>query len=149
MRTILKYVVSLAIGAFMLSSCAGTYTVNKMRTTSLTPDNVELKLTMEDFVFIKDADVSVTYNTYLGRIYVLREINGKEASKRVVNSVSTYGRTWMYVSPYLQRALYDAKQEIPDAEIFIPVTEVDEVQNMFLGSKVKKTLTVRAYKMKK
>ncbi len=149
MRTILKYVMSLAVGALMLTSCAGTYTVNKMRTTSLMPDNVEMKLTMDDFVFIKDTDVSVTYNIYLNRIKVLREINGKEASKRTVNSVATYGRTWMYISPYLERALYDAKQEIPDAEIFIPVTEVDEIQNMFLGSKVKKTLTVRAYKMKK
>ncbi len=149
MRTILKYVVSLIAGAMVLTSCAGTYTVNKMRTTSLMPDNVEMKLTMDDFVFIKDTEVSVTYNTYLGSINILREVNDKEASKRNVNSVSTYGRTWMYISPYLQRALYDAKQEIPDAEIFIPVTEVDEIQNMFLGKKIKKTLTVRAYKMKK
>lgn len=149
MKATLKYVVSLVAGVALLSSCAGTYTVNKMRTTSLMPDNVEMKLTMDDFVFIKDTEVSVTYNTYLGGITILREINGKEASKRMVNSVSTYGRTWMYISPYLQRALYDAKQEIPDAEIFIPVTEVDEIENMVLGNKIKKTLTVRAYKMKK
>lgn len=149
MKAILKYVISLIAGVAILTSCAGTYTVNKMRTTSLMPDNVEMKLTMDDFVFIKDTEVSVVYNTYLGGINVLHQVNGKEASKRTVNSVSTYGKSWMYVSPYLQRALYDAKQEIPEAEIFIPVTEVDEIDKMFLGRKVKKTLTVRAYKMKK
>lgn len=149
MRTPTKFAVLLIFSSVILASCAGTSTISKMRTTSLMPDIVEMKLTMDDFVFIKDTEVSVTYNNYFGFITVLREINGKEASKRNINSVATYGRTWMYVSPYLQRALYDAKQDIPDAEIFIPVTEIDEVENMTMGSKVKKTLTVRAYKMKK
>lgn len=138
----------ISIATVLLTSCAGTYTANKMRTTSLMPDRVEMKLTLDDFVFIEDTDVSVTYNRYFF-VSVLREINGKEVSKRTVNSVSTYGRTWMPISMNLKRALYDAKGAIPNAEIFIPVTEVSEVEKMFLGRKVKKTMTVRAYKLKK
>lgn len=149
----MKQIIKLGIGslliAFLLSSCAGTYTANKLRTTSFMPDRVEMKLTLDDFEFIKDTEVSVTYSTYLLGINVLREINEKEASKRTVNSISTYGRTWMPISRNLERALYDVKQDLPEAEIFIPVSEVVETEKMFLGRKVKKTLTVRAYKLRK
>jgi hypothetical protein len=144
------YIATLAVvSAFALSSCGiGTYTTNRMLTTSLMPDRVDMRLTLDDFVYIQDTEVSVTYNKYMF-VSVLREINGREVSRRTVNRVSTKGRTWMPVSQNIERALYDAKQAIPDAEIFIPVSEVVETEKMFLGRKSKSTLVVRAYKLRK
>jgi hypothetical protein len=115
------------------------------------PDRVEMHLEREDFEHLGDTTITVTYNRYIGFIKVLREINGKDVSRRNVVTVQTYGRTWMpfwRFGGYINRALYDAKQAIPEAEIFIPVMVITESQNMFLGRKVKKTVEVRAYRIK-
>ncbi len=135
--------------AVLLSSCGiGTKTQRSLRTTSFMPDYVELRLDMDDFEYLGSSEVSVTYNKYFGFITFLHEINEKEVARRNVNSIRTYGRTWLFVGPYLRRALYDAKLEIPDAEIFIPVTIITEEQKMFMGSLIKKTMKVKAYKIK-
>lgn len=134
--------------ALLLSSCAATKTQKGMRTTTFMPDRVEMRITLEDFEMVGESTVTVTYNKYLAGIKVLRLINGKEVAKRNVNTIQTYGRTWMPIGAYLERALYDAQLEIKDAEIFIPVNIMTETETMFLGSKIKKTMKVRAYKMK-
>ncbi|MBI9067438.1 MAG: hypothetical protein JEZ09_09110 [Salinivirgaceae bacterium] len=132
----------------LFSSCAVTKTQKGMRTTTFMPDRVEMRITLEDFEMVGESTVTVTYNKYLGVIKVLRSINGKEVAKRNVNTIQTYGRSWMPIGAYLERALYDAQLELKDAEIFIPVNIMTETENMFLGSKTKKTMKVRAYKMK-
>ncbi len=132
----------------LFSSCGlGTKTQKALRTTSFMPDYVELRLTMDNFEYLGSSEVSVTYNKYLGFITFLHEINEKEVARRNINSIRTYGRTWLFVDPYLRRAMYDAKLEIPEAEVFIPVTIVTEEQKMFLGSSIKKTMKVKAYRI--
>jgi hypothetical protein len=132
----------------LVSSCGlGTKTQKSLRTTSFMPDYVELKLTMDNFEYLGSSEVSVRYNKYIGFITFLHEINEKEVARRNINSIRTYGRTWLLVGPYLRRAMYDAKIEIPEAEIFIPVTVITEEQKMFLGSSIKKTMKVKAYKI--
>lgn len=143
----LKTITYLSVITLLLSSCAVNVSRKAMRTTTFMPDVVRLDLTLDDFEQVGETTVTFSYNTYLGAIRVLQDINGKEVAKRNVNSVKTYGRTWLPVGPYLERALYDAQLEIREAEIFIPVSIITEQENMFLGARVKKTMKVRAFKI--
>ncbi len=135
----------------LMPSCIGMKTQKSLRTTTMMPDRVELRLELDDFEYLGDTTVTIAYNRYFGFIKVLREINGKDVSRRNVVTVQTHGRSWMpfwAFGEYINRALYDAKQAIPDGEIFIPVMITTETNNMFLGRKVIKTIEVRAYRLK-
>ena len=143
------YFIFLLLFSFLFSSCnVGLTTRKALRTTSFMPDKVEMHMTLEDFESLGEAEVSISFNRYFGFVTILNEINGKEVAKRNVNSIQTYGRSWMHIGYNLEKALYDAQIKIPEAEIFIPVSIIIEQQKMFLGSKTKKTLKVRAYKLK-
>jgi len=145
----IKIYIFLGLAAMLLSSCVGVKTYNSVWTTSFAPNQVRLDLTLNDFVFVGKETVTVSYNTYFGFIKVIDEINGKEADMRNINYVKTYGTSWMPVEEYVDRALYDVKLKMPEAEIFMPVDNVVEIQEMFLGRKIKRTYTVIGYKIKR
>lgn len=139
----------IALIVFMSSCQVGIFTTKKaMRTTTFMPDKVELRLTLDDFVLVGETEVTINYNRYLGFITKLHEINGEAVIRNKVNKIQTFGRSWLPLGPYLDRALYDVQVKYSEAEIFIPVYIVTEKQQLFLGAKVKKTLKVKAYKIK-
>ena len=142
-----KHFIYILLLSLIVTSC-GVTNKKAMRTTTFMPDRVELRLSLDDFELLGEAEVSVTYNRYLGLITVLHEINDKEVAKRNINQIDTYGRTWLPIGPKLKRALYDAQIEIPKADIFVPVSIITEEQKMFGGSKVKKIMKVKAFRIK-
>jgi len=146
----MKKVIFLAVGvaAIVLSSCVGMRTSNAVMTTSFDPDNVRLNLTMSDFKFIGKTDISVSSTTYFGAIKVVNDINGKVPSERDYKTVDVMGRSWHSFDVNFQRALWDAKQQFPDADIFVPFNITYEVHNMFMGRRVKQTMTVKAFTIK-
>jgi len=151
---IIKIIIIAAL-AISLSGCFGTNTMTGLRSMRVTPDYVEMHMSMNDFEFIGDTKATIKYNVYIGLIPALMEVNGKEATRRNVNTVETGGTSfflfanWTSMGGYIQRALYDVKKEFPDAEILVPVMNIMETERMFLGKKNFQTLTVRAYKLKK
>lgn len=138
----------LLLGAILLSSCGNYVTKKVMRTTSFSPTSVELKLTLSDFEYIGEVEVSLTYNKYLGFFSQIHEINNKEVAKRNVNVLDLYGRMNIPVPNAAMRALYESHIKYPDAEFIVPISTIYEEQRMFLGRKGKVTLKAKAYKFK-
>lgn len=141
-------IIFLFLGGLLLSSCGNYVTRKVMRTTSFSPTSVELKLTLSDFEYIGEVEVSVSYNKYLGIITKIHEINNKEVARRNVNIVDLYGRMNVPVPPAAMRALYESHIKYPDAEIIVPISSIYEEQRMFMGRKGKVTLKAKAFKFK-
>jgi hypothetical protein len=146
----MKYIYfSTLIALMLLASCASMYTVKSINTTSFAPTSVELKLTLDDFEYIGDDTVSVTYNTYFGMFHIIHNLNNKEVARRNVNVIQLYGRQNLPVNGRLKRALFASHIKYPNAEFIIPVSTITETQQMVFGSKNKMNLRVKAYKLKK
>lgn len=131
----------------LVSSCSiGKNLTNKdMLTTSFMPNEVRLNLDLDDFVYIGEAEVVIEYKKVFG-FTMLHSINGKPVDRNQINSLKLHGRTFIYIQPGLERALFETHRTMPDADILIPLFTITEKQNMFLASNIKKTLKVKAYK---
>jgi len=141
-------------GSFFFLSCVGTYTVKNTRTAPLDAD---FYLKLSDLEYLGEMEISVSYSKYLGIFKVDRLINGQEVSRRTVNYVNLYGFSDLPLNPIfkrgfrpsmIDRALYDAHIKFPDAEFLIPINIIEETEKMFLGRNVRKTATIKAFKMK-
>jgi len=144
----LKIYIYLFSGVLLLSSCGSYVTSKVQRTTSFSPTSVELKLTLSDFEYIGEVEVTVSYNRYIGLFTHVHEINGKEVARRNVNVLDLYGRMNIPVPGVAMRALYESHVKYPDAEFIVPTSTIYEEQKMFLGRKGKVTLKAKAYKFK-
>lgn len=131
----------------MLSSCGvgKDLTRKDLRTTSFMPNEVRLNLKFEDFEYLGEEDVIIEYKKVLG-INILHSINGKPVNRNQINTLEIHGRSFIYIQPGMERALFETHRTIPNADILIPVYTITEKQNMFLASNVKKTLKVKAYR---
>jgi len=135
------------IPVILLSSCGVGKNLTKkdLKTTSFMPNEVRLNLTLDDFVFLGEDEVVIEYKKVLG-FTILTLINGKPVDRNQINSIDLHGRTYIYIQPGMERALFETHRTIPDADILIPIYTLTEKHNMFLASDIKKTLKVKAYK---
>ena len=148
MNKSIKYIIVFLILSSMVS-CIGVSTKRVMRTTTFMPDKVEMNITLDDFEFVGEQEVSVRYHRYLGMFFFTQEINGKEVAKRNKNTVNLKGRTWMSMDKRMKRAAYDVYIAFPDGDILLPGFIVKEKEQMFLGSKITETMKVKVYKIRK
>jgi len=134
-----------------LSGC-GVSTNKLMRTGSLTPNDIRLNMTIDDFQYLGDAEVTAEYSKYFGFITVFKLINGKEVARRNSSSISMEGNgnfsVPLMLNSKLRRALFDVHIKYPSADFLVPVYIITEKQGMFLGSVVKQKMKVKAYKVK-
>jgi hypothetical protein len=123
--------------------------MKSLKTTSFAPTSVELRLTLDDFEYIGDDTVSVSYHKYFGFINFVHRLNGKEIARRNVNVIQLYGRQNLPINAKLSRALFASHIKYPDAEYIVPVSTMTETQQMVFGSKNEMSLRVKVYKMRK
>lgn len=145
----IKIFLSVAVVTLLLSSCAVNTTRN-MRQGSLMPDVVRLDLTLDDFEMIGETEVDVEYHRYLGLITYINKVNGQNVSNNQ-NFVNLQGQRNVRLDGrrQLRRAMYKAYKEFPNADFLIPTMSTEEVQQLFLGRKIKVTAKVKAYKIRK
>ncbi len=116
------------------------------------PNDIRLNQTMSDFEFLGEGEVSVEYGRYLFFFSHLNLINGKEVARRnqTIINFSGSGNFSFTLLPNtkIRRAVYEMHVKYPTADFLVPVNIITEKQGMILGSKVKQTMKVKAYKIK-
>ncbi|MCB9335588.1 MAG: hypothetical protein H6586_05525 [Flavobacteriales bacterium] len=145
----IKAIFAVAVISLLFSSCA-VYTARNIKTGTTMPDIVRLNLTLDDYEFVGVTEIEAEYHRYLGLITYVNTINGKPVSNND-NYVFLRGRKHIQVagSRQLTKALYKAYKEFPDADFLMPTMSTAQVQQMFLGRKVKVSAKVKAYKIRK
>lgn len=127
----------------------------KAKTATLFPDAVLLEMTFKDLEFLGETEVSYEYTNYGPGINRLRKINDQSASdytsyKEYVQFEGKH-QSWLgqFFLSYQERALVKAYQEFPEADYIEPTVTTVQKRNMWpAGAKIKKTIKVKAYKLK-
>jgi hypothetical protein len=145
MRNILKLIVL----TIVLSSCAVTNSHN-FGDTLRSRSYVELKL--DDIQYLGETEISYEYSRYLFIGTRLISINGEfpdnSENHYVEIPTSVLGNIRSIFEPNMKRALYKAYLEYPNADYIEITTTNIETHRMFLGRKIRKSATVKAYKYK-
>jgi hypothetical protein len=145
MRNILKLVVL----TFILSSCA-VKNIHNYRDNVKSRSYIELELS--DIQLLGETNVSYKYSRYLFIGTRVISINGEQPDNG--NKHYLYSTTQrmpllsLFYFNNMNRALYKAKIEFPNADYFEISSVNIQTQKMFLGRKIKKTANVKAYKYK-
>lgn len=135
--------------AIGMSSCAGTYNYSKAKSVSFSPDRVELKLTMNDYQYLGEVEISVDYKTYLGFITYTEKVNNEPYRRyHQEKYVTLKGDKDFCVMGKIKKAMYKVLETYPNADYYIPVSSVKKMDWMILGSKTNYVLTVKCYKLK-
>ena len=145
----LRTFLSITVVALLLSSCA-VNTSRNMRTGSLMPDYVLLETKLDDYEFVGETEVEVEYHRYLGLITYVNTVNGQNVSRNR-NYVNLQGTRNVRLDGrrQLRRAMFKAYKEFPEADFLMPTMSTEEVQQLFLGRKIKVVAKIKAYKIRK
>jgi len=148
-----KYIVLLIIGfALVCTSC--TLTRKSVPATSFTPDIVRLELTMDQFEYLGETDISVTYKIYLGIFHKLDAINGVKHERKAaydIKKVNFYGNHDLACALKrctMKQAAYKLIEEFPNADYYIPINHQKKIFRVFGGKFVTETMKIKAYKFK-
>ena len=151
-----KYII-IFLTLFLGSCIAPNPTIQSKRTKTATlfPDAVLLEMTFKDLEFLGETEVSYEYTNYGLWINRIRKINNEPASdytsyKEYVQFEGKH-QSWLgkFFLSYQERALVKAYQEFPDADYIEPIVTSVKKRNMWPGgAKIKKTIKVKAYKLK-
>lgn len=121
-----------------LSSCS------VVRQSTYSPRAVEHNLCMEDFEYLGQTEISVEYRKYLGVFRTIDVINGKKYDGKEVVHTKLPGST----SLVLNRAAYKVWEEYPEADYLVVSRSQRSIERLLLGSEVKVSAKVKAYKLK-
>ena len=145
----MKNIFKLVVLSLIVSSCSVTNSHNfedSLRSRSY----VELKL--DDIQYLGETEISYEYSRYLFIGTRLISINGEfpdNSEKHYVEiPTSVLGNIRSIFEPNMKRALYKAYLEYPNADYIEITTTNIETHRMFLGRKIRKSATVKAYKYK-
>jgi len=148
MNVYTKYIVVIVLAVGLLSSCS-VKTTRQLRTATFMPNKVELRETLNDFEYLGEVEVEVSYSRYIGLFSVTHTINGEPLSNSK-NIIIFHGTKNLPITldRHLNKAIFKAYKEYPDADILMPTLLTREKQQMFLGSKITKKAKIKAYKLK-
>ncbi len=133
----------------LLASCSSVQHYNKAKTASFAPDKVELFMTMSDYQYLGEVEISVDYKTYLGFITYTESVNEQPYNRYGEKQyVSLRGEKDFRIGRTLRKAMYKVLEAYPNADYYVPTSSVEKVEHMTLGKKVKKTAIVKCYKLK-
>jgi len=144
----MKKIFSIIIFALVLESCAVKNHHNVG--TPLNNKRVLIELEIDDIQLLGETEISYKYSRYLGLIIRTISINGKQpdnSNKHYVN-LPVSQSFWSFFDLKMKRALYKAYVEFPEADYFEIKNTNTQSHQMFLGAKIKKTVTLKAYKYK-
>lgn len=129
-------------GVLFMTSCGVS-----REATLFNPDNIQLELTMDDLAYLGSAEISVSYDVYLGIITKIREVNGKAYNSFDKKSVDMNG-IFFNIDPGLSEAAVKVLEDYPEANYCQTVIKTTTTHKLFLGKEVEKTAIIRAYKFK-
>ncbi len=132
----------------VLSSCGVQYESARVKSTSMTPDEVRLELDMSNFELLGETEVSVGYRTYLGFISCLDSVNHQAYNRRQVQKVALKGHKDFCLPRYLNRAAYKVIDAFPTADYYVPMYTRKNLLRMFLGRQTEQSIVIKAYKLK-
>ena len=148
----MKKIIILSIVGFALlsTSCTlGRFSHKTVPATSFAPQVVKLNLTLDQFEYLGEVEISVSQKTYFGMFTKLDSINGLPKDIHNKKFTKFYGNKDIPIKGIMKRAAYKAIEEFPDADYYIPVNYQKNVSRMFLGSSKTKKMRIKAYKLKK
>lgn len=137
MKTYKLFIVSIGL-MLCLSSCS------VVRQSTYSPRAVEHNLCMADFEYLGETEISVEYRKYLGVFRSIDTINGERYDGKKVVRTKLPGRA----SLVLNRAAYKVWEEYPEADYLIVSRTQRSTERLILGSEVKVSAKVKAYKLK-
>jgi len=143
----MKILLKLVTISFILSSCAVTNTHNLG---DLMQNRAYVAIDISDINNLGETEVSFEYSRYLFLGSRLISLNGEFPDNGVKHYVDLQTSGWdllsLFEQRYMKRALYKAYIEFPTADYLEITSENIETHKMFLGRKIKRKATVKAYK---
>lgn len=140
----MKYcnILVLFIALLAFSSC-GTLTKNDTFSAK-----TELRMDMDDLVFLGESEISCEYDTYLGFIRQLNKVNGEQyvPGSKVKLNINRQGLNLK--GKGMKIAAAKLLKDYPEGRYFQIVLETSETDVMLLGSTTKRTAKIRVYKFK-
>jgi hypothetical protein len=146
-----KSLLTLTMTALMMlafSSCSGLRQVSDVQSTSFAPTCVRVEANINDYTQLGETVVTVESRVYLGFINKIDKVNGEDYNFRDVKVVELEGKNNIKLNGDIKKAVYKVVEEYPGADYYVPVMKTTEVERMFLGKYVKKSVTVKAYVLK-
>jgi hypothetical protein len=145
----MKNIFKLVVLSLIVTSCSVTNSHN-FEDSLKSRSYVELKL--DDIQYLGETEISYEYSRYLfigTRVISINEELPDNSEKHYVElPTSVLGNIWSIFEPNMKRALYKAYIEYPNAD-YLEITSTNvETHRMFLGRKIRKSATVKAYKYK-
>jgi len=145
-----KFIILFIIGfALFATSCTlGKFLHKTAPATSFTPQVVRLDLTMDQFEYLGETEISVTSKTYFGVFRRIESINGLPKEMRNKKIAVFYGNKDIPVNGIIKRAAYKVIEDFPNADYYVPVSYQKDVNRMFLGNTKTLKMKIKAYKFK-
>lgn len=144
----MKYFLLVLVAVVSLSSCSNYYTLSERRTTSLTPDFVQLNINLSDFDYLGKTEISVRSRQYIGFIHIIDSVNNQPYNYRDLRIVQLSGPRDIRLGPEMQRAAYRVLDDFPDATYYVVSNNYEKVHKLFLGRWTLRTMDIQAYKYK-
>ncbi len=139
----MKIVKILAIVAiFLLATSCGTITKNR----SYSFNDVRLEVGMNDLQYLGEQEISVEYTSYLWCITSVEKVNGEVYNPSNRKELAIPGGR--FSTGKLNKAAYKLVETYPEAVYFQVVYKSKTSDRLFLGSTIRETAKVRAYKLK-
>ena len=148
MKRSLLTLTMLAFVALSFSSCSGLQQVSDVQTASFTPTFVRVDSNINDYVQLGETTVSIETKKYLGFINSIYKVNDEYYNSRDIKIVELEGRNNIKLKGDINKALYKAIEEYPNADYYVPVMKTTDVERMFLGKFTKESVRIKAYMLK-
>jgi hypothetical protein len=143
-----KILLSITLIVFLIS-CSNYRTVTQAITTSLSPDEVRLNLSLTDFELLGKTEISTVSRRYFGIVNRIDSVNNRLYNRQIIKKVKLQGYSDIKIRGPLKNAAYKAIEDFPDADFYLIGKSFSKIQNMFLGRKIRRTMEIHAYRYKK
>jgi hypothetical protein len=145
MKKIIKFIFVIAV-AISMASCLGTSKSSVASNRPMNADQIRLDLKMEDFQLLGEEQYNIVYRTYFGIFNFVDSLNGKSVERRNLKTISF--SSFPSLNRKFTRAIAPIVEKYPQVDFITPIYSTVQSNHMFLGSKNKFTVKVKAYKFK-
>lgn len=141
-------IISLLVMGTLITSCSNFYTFNQKRTLSLTPDFVRLDVSLDDFEYLGQTEITVDSRTYLGFIKVIDSVNNRPYNYRDIRVTDLKGPADLDLRFEMKKAAYKVVDEFPEATYYVIANDYKQINRMFLARKEVHRMEIQAFKYK-
>jgi hypothetical protein len=144
----ITWIISLLVMGTLITSCSNFYTFNQKRTLSLTPDFVRLDVSLDDFEYLGQTEITVDSRTYLGFIKVIDSVNNRPFNYRDIRVTDLKGPADLGLRFEMKKAAYKVVDEFPEATYYVIANDYKQINRMFLARKETHRMEIQAFKYK-